>query len=66
MPHDRLLLGRVEDAEAAAAGNLEHDVRALRDLVQRQVLARVLGGEVLRVARSATLMLETAFLAPAW
>ena len=45
-----LLLRRVEGAEAAAAGNLEHDVGALRDLVECDVLALVLCGEVLRVA----------------
>ena len=43
-----LLLRRVESAEAAAAGDLEHDLGALRDLVQRDLLALVLRDEVLR------------------
>src|SRR5215211_5429822 len=45
-----LLLGRVERAEAALAGDLEDDLRALRDLVERELLAEVLLDEVLRVA----------------
>src|SRR5919107_1265085 len=45
-----LLLGRVERAEAAAAGDLEDDLRALRDLVERELLAEVLLDEVLGVA----------------
>src|SRR5215207_1547812 len=38
---DALLLGRVERSEAAAAGDLEDDLRALGDLVERQLLALV-------------------------
>src|SRR5215212_3594240 len=45
-----LLLGRVERAEAALAGDLEDDLRALRDLVERELLAEVLLDEVLGVA----------------
>ena len=45
-----LLLGRVERAEAALAGDLEDDLRALRDLVERELLALRLVDEVLRVA----------------
>src|SRR5215207_1773710 len=45
-----LLLGGVERAEAALAGDLEDDLRALRDLVERELLAEVLLDEVLRVA----------------
>ena len=37
------LSGRVQDAEAAAAGDLELDLRALADLVLRDRLALVLG-----------------------
>ena len=44
------LLLRREDAEAALAGDLEDDLRALRDLVQRDLLALGLIAEVLRVA----------------
>src|SRR5215204_3090896 len=44
------LLRRVERAEAAPAGHLEDDLRALRDLVERDLLALVLRDEVLRVA----------------
>src|SRR5215208_335403 len=47
---DVLLLRRVERAEAALAGDLEDDLRALRDLVERELLAEVLLDEVLRVA----------------
>jgi hypothetical protein len=43
-----LLLGRVEGAEATPAGNLEDGLRALGDLVQRELLALVLRAEVLR------------------
>ena len=43
------LTGRVERAEAAAAGDLEDHVRAARDLVQRQLLALRLVVPVLRV-----------------
>ena len=50
MPCDALLLGRVERAEAALAGDLEDDLRALRDLVERELLAEVLLDEVLGVA----------------
>src|SRR3954447_13476891 len=39
-----------DGAQAAAAGNLEHDVRALTDLVESNRLALVLRDEVLRVA----------------
>src|SRR3954447_6544414 len=46
----RLLLRRVEDAEAALARDLEDDLRTLRDLVERQLLALRLVDEVLRVA----------------
>src|SRR5689334_7598612 len=45
-----VLPGRVERAEAAAAGDLEHDVRAGRDLRRGEALALVLGDEVVRVA----------------
>src|SRR5215212_1763718 len=48
--HHVLLLGGVERAEAALAGDLEDDLRALRDLVERELLAEVLLDEVLRVA----------------
>ena len=44
-----LLLGRVQRAEAALAGDLEHDARALRDLVERDLLALRLVDEVLGV-----------------
>ena len=44
-----LLLSRVERAEAAAAGHLEDDLRAPRDLVERDLLALRLVDEVLRV-----------------
>src|SRR5215216_640534 len=47
---DVLLLRRVERAEAALAGDLEDDLRALRDLVERELLAEVLLDEVLGVA----------------
>src|SRR5215210_3780830 len=46
-----LLLRGVERAEPAAAGDLEHDLRALRDLVERDLLALVLRDEVLRIRR---------------
>ncbi len=49
-PPDVGLLGRVEDAEAAAAGDLEHDLRALGDLLQCDLLALRLVDEVLGVA----------------
>ena len=49
-PPDALLARRVERTEAAAAGNLEDDARAVRDLVQRDLLALRLVVEVLRVA----------------
>src|SRR5215212_5853939 len=45
-----LLLGRVKRAETALAGDLEDDLRALRDLVERELLAEVLLDEVLGVA----------------
>src|SRR3954470_9921537 len=45
----RLLLGGVEDAEATLAGDLEDDLRALGDLVERELLALRLVDEVLRV-----------------
>src|SRR5918994_4366129 len=48
---DALLLRRVQRAEAAAAGNLEDDVGALGDLVERHLLALRLVDEVLRVAQ---------------
>src|SRR5829696_9550438 len=44
------LLRRVERAQAAPAGHLEDDLRALCDLVERDLLALVLRDEVLRVA----------------
>src|SRR5690242_14910260 len=47
---DLLLLGGVDRAEAALAGGGEDDLRALVDLVQRQLLALRLVDEVLRVA----------------
>src|SRR5919199_206230 len=49
-PPDLLLLRRVQGPEAAAAGDLEHDVRAGRDLVERELLARRHVGEALRIA----------------
>ena len=49
-PLHALLLGRVERAEAALAGDGEHDLRALGDLVERELLALVLRDELLRVA----------------
>src|SRR3954470_7023087 len=45
-----LLLGRVDRAETARAGHLEDDLRALGDLIERDLLALVLRGEALRVA----------------
>src|SRR3954471_2016773 len=45
-----LLLGRVDGAEPALAGDLEDDLRALGDLVERDPLALRLVDEVLRVA----------------
>src|SRR4051795_7911535 len=45
-----LLLRRVDRAEAAGPRDLEDDLRALRDLVERDLLALVLRGEALRVA----------------
>src|SRR3954452_18177181 len=45
-----LLLGRVDGAEPALAGDLEDDLGALGDLVQRDLLALRLVDEVLRVA----------------
>ena len=53
---DVLLLRRVEGAEAAAAGDLEDDVGALGDLVQRDLLALRLVGEVTASSRSSTLI----------
>src|SRR5690349_7554642 len=47
---DLLLAGRVERAEAAAAGDLEHDVRARGDLRLGEALALGLVGERARVA----------------
>src|ERR671918_124715 len=47
---DAPLLGAVESTEPAAAGDLEHDVRAVGDLVERELLAPRLVDEVLRVA----------------
>src|SRR3954452_4950697 len=44
-----LLLHRVERAEPALAGHGEHDLRALRQLVEGELLALVLGDEVLGV-----------------
>ena len=49
-PPDLLRLRGVEGAEAAAAGHLEDDVRAGGDLIERELLALRLDGEVLRVA----------------
>jgi hypothetical protein len=43
-----LLARSVERAEAATAGDLEDHPRALRDLVERELLALVLRDEVLR------------------
>ena len=48
-PQTPLLLRGVERAEAAAARDLEHDDRAGRDLVERDLLALRLVREVLRV-----------------
>src|SRR3712207_8552593 len=50
--HDALpiFLRGVERAQPALAGDLEHDVRALADLVERDLLARRLVDELLRVA----------------
>src|SRR5215213_4469527 len=50
--HVDLLQGARDDvrAEAALAGDLEDDLRALRDLVERELLAEVLLDEVLGVA----------------
>src|SRR6478672_4635107 len=48
-PADALALGRVQRAETAAAGNLEHDARPLADLAQCDLLALRLVDEVLRV-----------------
>ena len=45
-----LLLGGVDHAEAALARDLEDDLRALLDLVERELLALRLVDEVLRVA----------------
>src|SRR3954451_20681023 len=45
-----LLLRRVDRAEAAGARDLEDDLRALGDLVERDLLALVLRREALRVA----------------
>ena len=45
-----LALSRVQRAEAAAARDLEDDLRALGDLVERDLLALRLVGEALRVA----------------
>jgi hypothetical protein len=45
-----LLLGRVERAEAALAGDLEDDRGAVVELVERDLLALGLVDEVLRVA----------------
>ena len=46
---DALLHGGVERAQAAEAGDLEHDVGALRDVVERDLLAQRLVDEVVRV-----------------
>ena len=46
---DALLVRRVEDAEAALAGDLELDDRALGDLVERRLLALRLSDEVVGV-----------------
>src|SRR3954470_10492779 len=48
-PPDLLLLRRVERADPAQACNVEDDLRAGRDLVERELLALVLRDEVLRV-----------------
>ena len=45
-----LLLGRVERAETAAAGDREDDLRALADVLEAELLALGLVDEVLRVA----------------
>src|SRR5689334_9161009 len=47
---DLLLAGRIERAEAAAAGDLEHDVRARRELRLGEALALRLVGERAGVA----------------
>src|SRR3954463_4658027 len=47
---DALLLGGVDRAEPARAGDLEDDLRALRDLVERDLLALRLVREALGVA----------------
>ena len=62
---DVLLLGRVERAEAALARDREDDLRALVDLVERDLLALRLVDEVLRVARTRVLTSGLAFFAPA-
>src|SRR5262249_28946828 len=49
-PPDALLLRRVERAQAAAAGHLEDHARALLNLIEGNLLALGLVGEVLRVA----------------
>ena len=59
-----LVLGRREGAEAAAAGHLEDDLRALGDLVERELLARRLLDELLGVVLQ-DLMSGLAALAPA-
>ena len=46
---DALLQGGVERPQAAEAGDLEHDVGALRDVVERDLLAQRLVDEVVRV-----------------
>src|SRR5205085_11146565 len=46
---DLLLLGGVERADPAQARDVEDDLRAGRDLVERELLALVLRDEVLRV-----------------
>ena len=61
---DVLLLGGVERAEAALARDREDDLRALADLVERDLLALRLIDEVLGVGES-VLTPGLAFFAPA-
>ncbi len=64
-PPYALLLRGLQRAEPAAAGRGEHDVRPLRDLVERDLLALRLVDEVLRVARRATSNSGSVAFAPA-
>ena len=64
-PPDALLLRCVEHAEPAAAGDLEDDVRAVGDLVQRRCLHFAWSTQSCEYAFS-SLMPGSAFFAPAW